>query len=201
MNIINATLRKTPGLFTVSCEGERIGAITLQQGTVSVQNGDIDARGQLLIAPLVEPHIHLDAALTAGQPEWNASGTLFEGIERWAQRKETITHEDTKQRAHTTLRMLAEHGIQHVRTHVDVTDPTLAALRAMIEVREEARHLVDLQIVAFPQEGIESYAAGRELMTQAVEVCVLLIGTTFAVKAIPSAALDYLLVKSNQRGV
>ena len=66
--------------------------------------------------------------------------------------------------------MLAEHGIQHVRTHVDVTDPTLAALRAMIEVREEARHLIDLQIVAFPQEGIESYAGGRELMTLAVEL-------------------------------
>ena len=66
--------------------------------------------------------------------------------------------------------MLAEHGIQHVRTHVDVTDPTLAALKAMLEVREEARHLIDLQIVAFPQEGIESYAGGRELMTRAVEL-------------------------------
>ena len=170
MNIINATLRKTPGLYTVSCEGERISAITLQTGSVAAQPGDIDAQGQLVIAPLVEPHIHLDAALTAGQPEWNLSGTLFEGIERWAQRKETITHEDTKQRAHTTIRMLAENGIQHVRTHVDVTDPTLAALKAMLEVREEARHLIDLQIVAFPQEGIESYANGRELMTRAVEM-------------------------------
>jgi len=170
MNIINATLRRTPGLYTVSCEGERISAITLQPGTVAAQSADIDAQGQLLIAPFVEPHIHLDAALTAGQPEWNLSGTLFEGIERWAQRKETITHEDTKQRAHATLRMLAEHGIQHVRTHIDVTDPTLAALRAMIEVREETRHLIDLQIVAFPQEGIESYAGGRELMTLAVEL-------------------------------
>lgn len=170
MNIINATLRKTTGLYTVSCEGERISAITLQTGSVAAQPGDIDAQGQLVIAPLVEPHIHLDAALTAGQPEWNLSGTLFEGIERWAQRKETITHEDTKQRAHTTIRMLAENGIQHVRTHVDVTDPTLAALKAMLEVREEARHLIDLQIVAFPQEGIESYANGRELMTRAVEM-------------------------------
>ena len=170
MNIINATLRKTSGLYTVRCEGERISAITLQEGCVAAQPGDIDAHGQLLIAPLVEPHIHLDAALTAGQPEWNQSGTLFEGIERWAQRKETITHEDTKQRAHTTIRMLAEHGIQHVRTHVDVTDPTLGALKAMLEVREEARHLIDLQIVAFPQEGIESYEGGRELMTRAVEM-------------------------------
>ena len=170
MKIINATLRKTPGLHTITCEGEQIAAITLQAGSVPAQAGEIDARGQLLIAPFVEPHIHLDAALTAGQPEWNLSGTLFEGIERWAQRKATITHEDTKQRAHATIRMLAEHGIQHVRTHVDVTDPTLAALKAMLEVREEARHLIDLQIVAFPQEGIESYAGGRELMTRAVEL-------------------------------
>ncbi|RRA25371.1 cytosine deaminase, partial [Cronobacter sakazakii] len=71
--------------------------------------------------------------LTAGEPAWNMSGTLFEGIERWGQRKATITHEDTKRRAHATIGMLRDHGIQHVRTHVDVTDPTLAALKAMLE--------------------------------------------------------------------
>ncbi len=170
MNIINATLRKRQGLFTVTWEGERITAITAQAESQSALGDDIDARGQLLIAPLVEPHIHLDATLTAGDPEWNMSGTLFEGIERWGQRKATITHEDTKQRAHTTIRMLAEHGIQHVRTHIDVTDPTLGALKAMLEVREEARHLIDLQIVAFPQEGIESFDNGRALMEQAIEM-------------------------------
>lgn len=170
MNIVNATLRKTTGLHTVTCNADRIAAITPQTAPVSASPGDIDARGQLLIAPLVEPHIHLDAALTAGEPEWNMSGTLFEGIERWSQRKALITHEDTKQRAHATIRMLAEHGIQHVRTHVDVTDPTLGALKSMLEVREEARHLIDLQIVAFPQEGIESYAGGRALMEQAIEL-------------------------------
>ncbi|WP_095101956.1 cytosine deaminase [Pseudomonas sp. Irchel 3A5] len=170
MNIINATLRKTQGLHTITWENGCITAITAQAESVLPASNDIDACGQLVIAPLVEPHIHLDATLTAGEPEWNMSGTLFEGIERWGQRKETITHEDTKQRAHTTIRMLAEHGIQHVRTHIDVTDPTLGALKAMLEVREEARHLIDLQIVAFPQEGIESYESGRELMTRAVEM-------------------------------
>jgi cytosine deaminase len=168
MNIINATLRKVPGLHTVVCDGPIIAAIHPQAARVTATDGDIDAGGQLLIPPLVEPHIHLDATLTAGDPQWNMSGTLFEGIERWGQRKETITHDDTKQRAHTTIRMLAEHGIQHVRTHIDVTDPTLGALKAMLEVREEARHLIDLQIVAFPQEGIESYHGGRELMERAV---------------------------------
>lgn len=168
MRIINAVLRNNGGLHSVTCEGERISAIEPQPARVEPGVGDIDAAGQLVIAPLVEPHIHLDATLTAGEPEWNMSGTLFEGIERWAQRKQTITHEDTKQRAHTTIRMLAEHGIQHVRTHVDVTDPTLGALKALLEVREEARHLIDLQIVAFPQEGIESFEGGRALMEQAI---------------------------------
>lgn len=168
MKIINARLRKTDGLHTVTCEGAVIASIQAQGDAVTAQGDDIDAQGNLLIAPLVEPHIHLDATLTAGDPQWNMSGTLFEGIERWGQRKASITHEDTKQRALTTIGMLAEHGIQHVRTHIDVTDPTLGALKAMLEVREEARHLIDLQIVAFPQEGIESYPGGRELMERAV---------------------------------
>ncbi|WP_038882593.1 cytosine deaminase, partial [Cronobacter malonaticus] len=147
-----------------------IKAITPQTAMQAPNEGDLDAQGGLVIPPLVEPHIHLDATLTAGEPEWNMSGTLFEGIERWGQRKATITHEDTKRRAHATIGMLRDHGIQHVRTHVDVTDPTLAALKAMLEVKEEARHLIDLQIVAFPQEGIESFPQGRALMEQAVEM-------------------------------
>ncbi|GGC13031.1 cytosine deaminase [Dickeya fangzhongdai] len=89
-------------------------------------------------------------------------------MEHESQRKAVITHEDTKRRAHTAIGMLRDHGIQHVRTHVDVTDPSLAALEAMLEVKEEAKELIDLQIVAFPQEGIESYPAGRQLMERAI---------------------------------
>ncbi|ELQ6124883.1 cytosine deaminase [Cronobacter dublinensis] len=170
MNIVNARLRRREGWFTIVLEGGLIKAITPQTTMQPPHEGALDAQGGLVIAPLVEPHIHLDATLTAGEPEWNMSGTLFEGIERWGQRKATITHEDTKRRAHTTIGMLRDHGIQHVRTHVDVTDPTLAALKAMLEVKEEARHLIDLQIVAFPQEGIESFPQGRALMEQAVEM-------------------------------
>ncbi|EPN1619787.1 cytosine deaminase [Cronobacter dublinensis] len=170
MNIVNARLRRREGWFTIVLEGGLIRAITPQTAMQPPHEGELDAQGGLVIAPLVEPHIHLDDTLTAGEPAWNMSGTLFEGIERWGQRKATITHEDTKRRAHTTIGMLRDHGIQHVRTHVDVTDPTLAALKAMLEVKEEARHLIDLQIVAFPQEGIESFPQGRALMEQAVEM-------------------------------
>ncbi|WP_114195438.1 cytosine deaminase [Edaphovirga cremea] len=170
MKIINAVLRQQNGTFTLDIKDGVIAAIEQQSSNALQVEGAIDAAGQLVIPPLVEPHIHLDATLTAGEPEWNMSGTLFEGIERWSQRKETISHEDTKKRAHTTIGMLRDHGIQHVRTHVDVTDPTLAALKAMLEVKEEARSLIDLQIVAFPQEGIESYPNGRKLMEQAIEM-------------------------------
>ena len=168
MNIVNARLRGREGLFHIALDGSRIAAISAQPAAVTATEGDLDAASNLVVPPFVEPHIHLDATLTAGEPAWNMSGTLFEGIERWAERKALVTHEDTKTRARKTIDMLVDHGIQHVRTHVDVTDPTLAALKAMIEVREETRHLIDLQIVAFPQEGIESYANGRALMEQAV---------------------------------
>lgn len=169
--LINARLRGRSGLFSLRWADGLISAITAQTDTLpapEITNATLDAGGKLVIPPLVEPHIHLDAALTAGEPHWNLSGTLFEGIERWAERKALVTREDTKSRAHRTIRMLAAHGIQHVRTHVDVTDPGLGALKAMLEVRDEARALIDLQIVAFPQEGIESFANGRALMTEAV---------------------------------
>lgn len=168
MNIHNARLRGREGLYRIELDGASIAAITRQPASTTATGSDLDAAGNLVVPPFVEPHIHLDATLTAGEPAWNMSGTLFEGIERWAERKALVTHEDTKTRARKTIDMLVDHGIQHVRTHVDVTDPTLGALKAMIEVREETRHLIDLQIVAFPQEGIESFAGGRALMEQAV---------------------------------
>mgnify|MGYP002651195284 FL=1 len=168
MNILNARLRGRSGLYRIELDGARIAAISAQQAPAEASEGDIDAASNLVVPPFIEPHIHLDATLTAGEPAWNMSGTLFEGIERWGERKALVTHEDTKARAKKTIDMLVDHGIQHVRTHVDVTDPTLLALKSMLEVREETRHLIDLQIVAFPQEGIESFKGGRELMTEAI---------------------------------
>lgn len=168
MHILNARLRGRSGLYRIELDGARIAAISAQQAPAEASEGDIDAASNLVVPPFIEPHIHLDATLTAGEPAWNMSGTLFEGIERWGERKALVTHEDTKARAKKTIDMLVDHGIQHVRTHVDVTDPTLSALKSMLEVREETRHLIDLQIVAFPQEGIESFKGGRELMTEAI---------------------------------
>ncbi|MDP9241077.1 MAG: cytosine deaminase [Actinomycetota bacterium] len=130
----------------------------------------IDLQGRLVTPPLVEPHIHLDAVLTVGQPRDNASGSLFEGIAVWAERVKTLTVADVQARVRQVLRWQLANGVQHVRSHVDVCDPELRALHALLELREEAAGLVDLQLVAFPQLGILSFDGGRELMRKAVEL-------------------------------
>lgn len=128
----------------------------------------IDLKGKLVIPPFVDSHVHLDSTLTAGQPEWNETGTLFDGIRIWSERKKSLNRNDVKKRATETLKKMASHGIQYVRSHVDVTDPSLTALRALIEVREEVAPFIDLQLIAFPQEGILSFPNGKELMEKAV---------------------------------
>ena len=102
-----------------------------------------------MVPPFVEPHIHLDTTLTAGEPKWNESGTLFEGIERWSERKEFLSIEDVKTRARKAITWRVANGIQFIRTHVDTTDPELTAMKAMIELREELKDYVTLQIVLF----------------------------------------------------
>ncbi|GAE29930.1 cytosine deaminase [Halalkalibacter hemicellulosilyticus] len=136
----------------------------------------IDLNGKLVLPPYVEPHIHLDTTLTAGEPDWNQSGTLFEGIELWSRRKSRLTKEDVKFRARKVLKWQVVHGIQYVRTHVDVTDPKFIALEALLELKEEMSHIIDLQLVAFPQEGILSYPNGYELLEEAIKMGVDVVG-------------------------
>jgi len=131
---------------------------------------EIDARGQLLSPPFIESHVHLDTTLTAGDPRWNESGTLFEGIQIWSERKKSLNREDVMERATKLLRWQAAQGVLHVRTHVDTTDPELTGLKAMLEVKESVRDWIEVQIVAFPQEGILSYPKGVELMEEALRL-------------------------------
>lgn len=169
MIIQQAKLRGREGLWNIEVEDGVFKTITDQP--VHTEGHEIvDVNGNLVLAPFIEPHIHLDTTLTAGEPEWNKSGTLFEGIQRWSQRKETLSIEDVKTRAKTALTWQIAQGIQHVRTHVDVTDPTLTALKAMLEMKEEIAPYVDLQLVAFPQEGILSYPNGIELLEEAMKM-------------------------------
>lgn len=136
----------------------------------------VEGAGAWATPPYVEPHVHLDAALTAGQPRWNKSGTLWEGIACWAERKPMLTREDVIGRAEQTLRWYAANGTLHVRSHVDVTDPSLVALDALLEVRDRVRDVMTLQLVAFPQEGICSFPNGEHLLTEAARRGVDVIG-------------------------
>src|ERR1700694_2322307 len=145
--------------------------------------------GSLVTPPLVEPHIHLDAVLTVGQPRPNQSGSLFEGIAIWAERVKSLTMEDVKTRVRQVLRWQLANGVQHVRSHVDVCDPSLRAMRALVELREEIGDQMDLQLVAFPQQGILSFEDGPELMSRAVALGADVVG------GIPPYAL------SRERGV
>ena len=168
--INNVRLAGQAGFWQITIAEGKISAISPQPEQQPVEAGVLDAQGGLALPPFIEPHIHLDTTQTAGQPSWNQSGTLFEGIERWAERKAMLTREDVKQRAWQTLKWQIANGIQYVRTHVDVSDPSLTALSAMLEVKEEVSPWVEMQIVAFPQEGILSYPDGAALLEEALRL-------------------------------
>ena len=170
MLVKNVHIHNREGLWQILIEEGKISRIFPQDEVFNYSGEMLDGEEGIIYPPFVEPHIHLDATQTAGQPNWNQSGTLFEGIERWAERKSLLSHEDVKSRAWKTLKWQIANGVQYVRTHVDVSDPTLTALKAMLEVKKEIAPWVDLQIVAFPQEGILSYPNGEKLLDQAMEM-------------------------------
>jgi cytosine/creatinine deaminase len=155
---------------------DQLADIGIDNGVITVVNEStpaaetIDLAGRLVTPPLVEPHIHLDAVLTVGQPRPNVSGSLFEGIAIWAERVGSLSYSDVQARVRQVLRWQLACGVQHVRSHVDVCDPELRALRALVDLRDEVREMLDLQLVAFPQQGILGFDGGKELMRKAVEL-------------------------------
>ncbi|HDZ47496.1 hypothetical protein LCGC14_0057950 [marine sediment metagenome] len=170
MQIINARLRQRPELYRLEVENGIFTAITVQDAPQTVSEGQIDAGAKLICAPFIEPHIHLDAALTAGEPHWNQSGTLFEGIERWGERKPLLTEADIRERVLKTLNLLIGNGVQFVRTHADTSDPSLVGLKTLCALRDELKDKIDIQVVAFPQDGLLSYPGGDRLMEEALEI-------------------------------
>jgi cytosine/creatinine deaminase len=146
----------------------KIAAIAPQLPATAQQ--EIDVAGQLVSPPFVESHVHLDSALTAGEPRWNQSGTLFEGIEIWRDRKQNLTLEDVKKRAIATLKQQAMQGVLFVRSHADVSEANLIALRGLLEVREAVKDWMTLQVVAFPQDGIYGGSKNEALMEEALKL-------------------------------
>lgn len=165
----HAQLHRHQGLVDIAVQDGRFVKVAHELVTDSGQR-ELDADGKLVVPPFIDAHVHLDAVLTVGQPRYNSTGTLLEGIQIWSERKPSLTHEDVKRRATEEIRWEVAQGTLHIRSHVDVCDPSLTALKALLEVREEVRDICDLQLVAFPQDGIFSFPNGRELMRKAMEL-------------------------------
>jgi len=132
---------------------------------------EIDLKGFLVSPPYVEPHIHLDYVFTAQKDNFqNKTATLFEGIQCWSEAKNSLTISEIKSRALKALKQQILYGVQYVRTHIDITDPNFTALKALLEIKEELKNIVTIQIVAFPQEGIYSYKNGDKLLEEALKM-------------------------------
>ncbi|HEY9700657.1 MAG TPA: cytosine deaminase [Trichocoleus sp.] len=130
---------------------------------------EMDLQEKIVSPPFVESHVHLDSAMTVGEPRWNQSGTLFEGIEIWRERKQDLTVEDVKQRAIETLKQQAMQGVLFVRSHADVSEKNLIALQGLLEVREAVKGWMTLQVVAFPQDGIYGSPQNEALIEEALK--------------------------------
>ncbi len=139
---------------------------------------EIDLEGRLVLPPYVDPHLHLDYVYTLSElgQEGAESGTLYEAIELWPKFKETLTVESVKRLALKGIKDEVSQGVQHIRTHIDVTDPNFTALKAMLEMKVDLKHIVDIQIVAFPQQGMYTYKGGRDLVEEALKMGADIVG-------------------------
>jgi cytosine deaminase len=136
----------------------------------------IDATGDLVSPPFVDPHFHMDATLSYGQPRVNASGTLLEGINLWGELREEASVEDMVERALTYCDWAASMGLLAIRTHVDTTPDHLRGVTAMLELREAVKDYIDLQLVAFPQDGLYRTETGRANLLRALDMGVDVVG-------------------------
>ncbi|MFX0540450.1 amidohydrolase family protein [Roseovarius sp. S4756] len=157
----------------IGIEKGRIKAI----GTLDAEAGEvIDAAGDLVSPPFVDPHFHLDATQSYGTPRINASGTLLEGIGLWSELKQVMTEGEMIARALTYCDWAASMGLLAIRSHVDTCDDTLKGVRAMLEVREQVKDYIDLQLVAFPQDGLYRDPTARENTVRALDMGIDVVG-------------------------
>jgi cytosine/creatinine deaminase len=136
----------------------------------------VDAAGLLVSSAFVDSHFHMDSTLSLGQPRLNESGTLLEGIQIWGELKPDLTAEAIKQRALQYCRWAIARGTLAIRSHVDICDDRLLAVEALLEVRREMRPWLDIQLVAFPQDGFLRYPKARENLTRALDMGVDVVG-------------------------
>ena len=177
MIITNAALRGREGTWDVHIENANFGSIVASPADSDNRDGSsdadlFDAAGRLVVEPFVDAHVHLDYSNTVGRPRPNESGTLFEAIEIWAERKVKGLNDfdEIYRNALAAARSEAANGTGFIRSHVDVTDPELTALKAILQLREDVKDWIEIQIVAFPQNTVLSFRDGPQLLEQALEM-------------------------------
>jgi cytosine deaminase len=158
----------------IGINGETIAAI--EPSIAAEAGGVVDASGCLVSPPFVDPHFHMDATLSYGIPRINVSGTLLEGISLWGELKPLLTHEAVKERALRYCDWAVSMGLLAIRTHVDVCDDRLLAVEALLEVKKDVAPYIDLQLVAFPQDGLYRSPTSRENTIRALDLGVDIVG-------------------------
>ncbi|MCU0899766.1 MAG: amidohydrolase family protein [Cypionkella sp.] len=157
----------------IGIRGDRI----VEVGRIDAQAGfEIDATGDLVCPPFVDPHFHMDAVLSYGLPRVNASGTLLEGISLWGELREIATVEEMVARALRYCDWAVSRGLLAIRTHVDTTPDHLRGVEAMLEVKRQVAPYLDLQLVAFPQDGLYRSPTGRQNVLRALDMGVDVVG-------------------------
>ncbi|MFO1317522.1 MAG: amidohydrolase family protein [Burkholderiales bacterium] len=172
--ITNATLPDGRTGVDVLVAGGRIVNISQRINAAAAQT--VDAQGQLLAPPFVDAHFHMDATLSYGLPRVNASGTLLEGIALWGELKPLLTQEAIVERALAYCDWAVAKGLLAIRSHVDVCDPRLLAVEALLHVREKVKPYLDLQLVAFPQDGVLRSPGALDLLKRALTMGVDVVG-------------------------
>lgn len=157
--------------------GVRDGRIAAVEPGIAAEAGEvIDAGGLLVSPPFVDPHFHMDATLSLGLPRMNISGTLLEGIALWGELRPTLTKEALVERAIRYCDLAVSKGLLAIRSHVDVSDPRLVTAEALLEVRERVAPYIDLQLVAFPQDGYYRSPEAEAALTRALDMGVDIVG-------------------------
>ncbi|NQW00647.1 MAG: amidohydrolase family protein [Rhodospirillales bacterium] len=158
----------------IGCVDGRI--VALAANLQAEAGREIDAGACLVTPPFVDSHFHMDATLSFGQPRINASGTLLEGIQIWSELKPDLTVAAIKERALECCKWAIARGTLAIRSHVDICDPRLLAVDALLEVREEIAPYIDLQLVAFPQDGYLRTADVDQQLKRALDKGVDVVG-------------------------
>ncbi|MCV0426869.1 MAG: amidohydrolase family protein [Roseibium sp.] len=155
----------------------RDGLIEAVEPGISADAGNIiDAGGKLVSPPFVDSHFHMDATLSLGLPRMNQSGTLLEGIALWGEFKEILTVEAVVERALKYCDLAVSQGLLAIRTHVDVCDDRLTGVEGLLEVREKVKPYIDLQLVAFPQDGLYRSPNAERNLLKALDMGVDIVG-------------------------